>query len=69
EKTGVLCEPKNEDSFLSSIYGLLNNEEMRKQMSLDAHSYANTQSWDEIFNNLFMHYNDVIQSRNAEMLA
>ena len=38
-------------------------------MSLDAHSYANTQSWDEIFNNLLMHYNDVIQSRKTEMLA
>ncbi|OFD89098.1 glycosyl transferase [Bacillus mycoides] len=68
-KTGVLCEPKNEDSFLSSIYEVLNNEEMRKQMSLDARSYAATQSWDEISNNLLMHYDDVIQSRKAEMLA
>ncbi|MBJ8004632.1 glycosyltransferase [Bacillus cereus] len=68
-KTGVLCEPKNEDSFLSSIYELLNNEEMRKQISLDARSYAATQSWDEISNNLLMHYDDVIQSRKAEMLA
>ncbi|EJQ99688.1 glycosyltransferase family 4 protein [Bacillus cereus] len=68
-KTGVLCEPKNEDSFLSSIYELLNNEEMRKQMSLDAHSYATTQSWDEISSDLLMHYDDVIQSRKAEMLA
>ncbi|MGW5979892.1 glycosyltransferase family 4 protein [Bacillus mycoides] len=68
-KTGVLCEPKNEDSFLSSIYELLNNEEMRKQMSLDARSYAATQSWDEISSDLLMHYDDVIQSRKAEMLA
>ncbi|MEK4935037.1 MULTISPECIES: glycosyltransferase family 4 protein [Bacillus] len=69
EKTGILCEPKNADSFLSSIYELLNNEEMRKQMSLDAHSYATTQSWDEISSDLLMHYDDVIQSRKAEMLA
>ena len=68
-KTGILCEPKNADSFLSSIYELLNNEEMRKQMSLDAHSYATTQSWDEISSDLLMHYDDVIQSRKAEMLA
>lgn len=68
-KTGVLCEPKNEDSFLSSIYELLNNEEMRKQISLDARSYATTQSWDEISSDLLMHYDDVIQSRKAEMLA
>ncbi|MES5891969.1 glycosyltransferase [Bacillus cereus group sp. RP43] len=69
EKTGFLCEPKNEDSFLSSIYELLNNEEMRKQMSQDAHSYAATQSWDEISSDLLIHYDDVIQSRKAEMLA
>ncbi|MEH6931170.1 glycosyltransferase family 4 protein [Bacillus sp. JJ783] len=69
EKTGFLCEPKNEDSFLSSIYELLNNEEMRKQMSQDAHSYAATKSWDEISSDLLMHYDDVIQSRKAEMLA
>ncbi|MGE6595175.1 glycosyltransferase family 4 protein [Bacillus proteolyticus] len=68
-KTGFLCEPKNANSFLSSIYELLNNEEMRKQISLDAQSYAATQSWDEIFSNLLMHYDDVIQSRKAEMLA
>ncbi|WP_305453515.1 glycosyltransferase family 4 protein [Bacillus mycoides] len=69
EKTGFLCEPKNEDSFLSSIYELLNNEEMRKQMSQDAHSYAATESWDEISSDLLMHYDDIIQSRKAEMLA
>ncbi len=69
EKTGFLCEPKNEDSFLSSIYELLNNEEMRKQMSQDAHSYAATQSWDEISSDLLIHYDDVIQSQKAEMLA
>jgi glycosyltransferase involved in cell wall biosynthesis len=68
-KTGFLCEPKNADSFLSSIYELLNNEEMRKQMSQDAHSYAATESWDEISSDLLMHYDDVIQSRKAEMLA
>ncbi|MBE7123364.1 glycosyltransferase family 4 protein [Bacillus cereus] len=68
-KTGFLCEPKNADSFLSSIYELLNNEEMRKQMSQDAHSYAATESWDEISSDLLMHYDDVIQSRKTEMLA
>ncbi|MFE4759949.1 glycosyltransferase family 4 protein [Bacillus mycoides] len=68
-KTGFLCEPKNANSFLSSIYELLNNEEMRKQMSQDTHSYATTQSWDEIFSDLLIHYDDVIQSRKAEMLA
>ena len=38
---------------------------MRKQMSLDAHSYATTQSWDEISSDLLMHYDDVIQSRSG----
>ncbi|WP_243524921.1 glycosyltransferase family 1 protein [Bacillus pseudomycoides] len=68
-KTGFLCEPKNANSFLSSIYQLLNNEEMRKQISLDARSYAATQSWDEIFTGLFMQYEDVLQQNNTELLA
>ncbi|WP_410984038.1 glycosyltransferase family 4 protein [Bacillus cereus] len=68
-KTGFLCEPKNANSFLSFIYQLLNHEAMRKQMSISARTYAAKQSWDEISNDLLMHYDDVIQSRKAEMLA
>ncbi|PFD96829.1 glycosyl transferase [Bacillus cereus] len=68
-KTGFLCEPKNTNSFLSSIYQLLNSEEARKQMSIAARSYATTQSWNEIFHSLYMQYEEVLQQNNAELLA
>ncbi len=41
-KTGVLCPPKNEDAFLSSIYSLLQNEEQLTQLGIAAASYAKT---------------------------
>ncbi|PFD44390.1 glycosyl transferase [Bacillus cereus] len=69
EKTGFLCDPKNEDSFLSSIYYLLNNEEKLKQMGLAASSYAKSQSWDEIFLNLLNQYEEVLHRNKAELLA
>ncbi|EOP49746.1 glycosyltransferase [Bacillus cereus VDM053] len=69
EKTGFLCEPKNEDSFLSSIYSLLNNEEKLKQMGVAASSYAKSQSWDEIFHSLFNQYEEVLHQNEAELLA
>ncbi|MFK4427368.1 glycosyltransferase family 4 protein [Bacillus sp. RC51] len=69
EKTGFLCEPKNVDSFLSSIYYLLNNEERLKQMGVAASSYAKSQSWDEIFHNLLNQYEEVLHQNKAELLA
>ncbi|UNP75909.1 glycosyltransferase family 1 protein [Bacillus nitratireducens] len=69
EKTGFLCEPKNEDSFLSSIYSLLNNEERLKQMGVAASSYAKSQSWDEIFHSLFNQYEEALHQNEAELLA
>ncbi|KEK24568.1 glycosyltransferase family 4 protein [Bacillus gaemokensis] len=68
-KTGFLCVPKNTDSFLSSIYQLLNHNELRKQMSAAACIYAATQSWDEISNDLLEQYEDVLHQNNAELLA
>lgn len=67
--TGLLCEPKQTDSFLSCIYTLLDHPIKREYMGQQGRNYALTQSWDEIFNDLVMHYEDVIQNRKAEMLA
>lgn len=68
-KTGFLCEPKNPESFLLSIYQLLNNNELRKQMSISARMYAANQSWDEIFHALLLQYEEVFQQNNSELLA
>ena len=67
--TGLLCEPKQTNSFLSSIYTLLDHPKEREYMGKQGRNYALTQSWDEIFNDLVMHYEDVIQNRKAEMLV
>ncbi|EOW9528140.1 glycosyltransferase family 4 protein [Bacillus cytotoxicus] len=69
KKTGLLCEPKQTESFLSSIYQLLKYDKMRNQMSIAARSYALTQSWDEIFHGLSMQYEEVIQQHSTELLA
>lgn len=68
-KTGVLCPPKNEDAFLSSIYSLLQNEEQLIQMGIAASSYAKTKSWDEIFRGLLDQYEEVLQHTASELLA
>ncbi|MBE7102591.1 glycosyltransferase family 1 protein [Bacillus cereus] len=68
-KTGFLCEPKNADSFLSSIYELLNNEERLKQTGVAASSYAKSQSWDEIFHSLLNQYEEVLHQNESELLA
>lgn len=68
-KTGFLCEPKNPDSFLSSVYTLLDNKEMRTEMQIAAKSYAVAKSWDEIFNDLIMQYEDTLQQNKTELLA
>ncbi len=67
--TGFLCKPKQTESFLSPIYTLLDQKEQREYMGQQSRNYALTQSWDEIFSDLVMHYEDVIQNRKAEMLA
>ncbi|MDR4458692.1 glycosyltransferase, partial [Bacillus tropicus] len=59
--TGVLCPPKNDDAFLSSIYSLLPNEEKMEQLGIAASSYAKSKSWDEIFRGLFNEYEEVRQ--------
>ncbi|HFJ9446784.1 glycosyltransferase family 1 protein [Bacillus tropicus] len=68
-KTGVLCPPKNEDAFLSSIYSLLQNEEKLEQMGIAASSYAKSKSWDEIFRSLLNEYEEVLQHNASELLA
>lgn len=68
-KTGILCPPKDIDSFLSSINSLLQNEEQLMQMGIAASSYAKSKSWDEIFRGLLDQYEEVLQHTASELLA
>ncbi|EJV79231.1 glycosyltransferase family 4 protein [Bacillus mycoides] len=68
-KTGILCPPKDIDSFLSSINSLLQNEDQLMQMGIAASSYAKSKSWDEIFRCLLDQYEEVLQHTASELLA
>ncbi len=68
-KTGVLCPPKNEDAFLSSIYFLLQNEERLEQMGIAASSFAKSEELRSIFRGLLNQYEEVLQHNASELLA
>lgn len=42
---------------------------MRTEMQIAAKSYAVAKSWDEIFNDLIMQYEDTLQQNKTELLA
>jgi glycosyltransferase involved in cell wall biosynthesis len=69
ERNGYLCEPRHVKSFISSIENLLDNHHTHNQMRLYAREYAMSQSWDQIFDNLLVHYEEVIRSPHKELLA
>jgi glycosyltransferase involved in cell wall biosynthesis len=64
-KNGLLCKEKNLDSFVSATACLLENQSLRSQYSEQAHQYALTLSWDEIFAKLIESYLNVIHNRNV----
>ncbi|MFC0274236.1 glycosyltransferase family 4 protein [Metabacillus herbersteinensis] len=68
-KTGFLCEPKNIDQFSTAIHTILTNETLQKDMGNNAHAYALTQTWSQIFDGLLKEYEgaleDPIQMRYA----
>lgn len=68
-KTGFLCEPKQADQFVASVESLLDDIETRNHMRLYAREYALSQSWEQIFENLLCHYEDVIRAPHEELLA
>jgi glycosyltransferase involved in cell wall biosynthesis len=58
--TGHLCEPGNTEDFVDRIVQLLGNDLFREQMGINARKYALTQKWDQIFENLLIHYFSVL---------
>lgn len=60
EVNGILCEPKQVDSFISAIQKLINDDELRKTMSKQARDFALTQTWEAIFDRLLLDYEDAI---------
>ena len=60
EVNGILCEPKQVDSFISAIQNLINDDELRKTMCKQARDFALTQTWEAIFDRLLLDYEDAI---------
>ncbi|MRX72384.1 glycosyltransferase [Bacillus lacus] len=60
-KTGLLCEPKHTEEFISGIQSLLQDKNRLQTMSAQARAYAQTQTWDAIFQGLLQQYEEVLQ--------
>ncbi|MFO7445742.1 MAG: glycosyltransferase family 1 protein [Ignavibacteriaceae bacterium] len=57
---GLIAEPRDAASLAEKINLLLDHEELRKKIAEKAFNYAQTLSWDNIFNELFNSYIKII---------
>jgi glycosyltransferase involved in cell wall biosynthesis len=62
--TGLLCEPGNVEDFVTKISQLISDETRLKQMGFEARNYALGRTWDSIFSNLLLHYEEVIMGNH-----
>ena len=60
--TGLIAEPRNAIDISNKIEMLLNQPELRDQISSQAFQYAQTQSWENVFEKLFRSYEEVIRN-------
>jgi len=64
--TGRLCEPKNSEEFVSEITYLITNDSIRIEMGHEARSYALSQTWDSILDNLIKEYEEVLSYKKIQ---
>jgi glycosyltransferase involved in cell wall biosynthesis len=60
--TGLIAEPHSAESFAAQILYLLNNQEKRLEMGLDALQYSQAQSWDAVISRLLESYSGIIDN-------
>ncbi len=60
--TGLIAEPRNAADISNKIEMLLNQPGLRDQISRQAFQYAQTQSWENVFEKLFRSYEEVIRN-------
>lgn len=53
---GLLCKPRDADSFTRAIEKLLTNERLLNNMGKNARAYALTKSWESVFDKLISDY-------------
>ena len=66
--TGLIAEPRNAADISNKIEMLLNQPELREQISSQAFQYAQTQSWENVFEKLFRSYEEVIRNYTIKEL-
>ena len=67
--TGFIAKPRNPSDIAYKMNTLLNNMELRLNMSLNAIQFANTQSWENNFTKLFHSYETTIRNYNLKSAA
>jgi glycosyltransferase involved in cell wall biosynthesis len=65
---GLIAEPHNPADLADKIEFLLNQPALREKIALNAFTFSQTQSWDEIIDKLILSYNDVIQGYKSKTL-
>jgi glycosyltransferase involved in cell wall biosynthesis len=61
-ETGFIAEPRNAGDIAEKINILLDNSELRKNISDNALKFAKTQSWEKIFEKLFNSYSRIVHN-------
>lgn len=68
-KTGFIAEPRNPEDIAAKINILLDNRELRENISFNAIQFARTQSWENNFERLFQSYRSIIRNYNFKSAA
>jgi glycosyltransferase involved in cell wall biosynthesis len=67
--TGFIAEPRNAADIAEKINILLDNKELRENISANVLQYAKNQSWENIFEKLFSSYSRIIHNFNFSKAA
>lgn len=68
-ETGLLCEPKSVEDMVNNICRLIDNPSLIKRMGMKARKFALRQSWDTIFSDLLLQYEEVIEQHQQCKVA
>jgi len=62
--TGIIAEPRNAVDIAKKINILLDKQVLRESISANAVRFAQNQSWEKIFEKLFISYNYIVRNYN-----
>lgn len=65
---GILCKPRNTESFMLAIERLLEDEALSAEMGRNARTYALEKSWSSVFDRLVSDYGTVLERTEGQQL-